>query len=105
MNEKKIIKVLILDPSDNVAIALTNLPMKSHLEVKLEENKTKTIETKEAIPQGHKLALINVECGDWIIKYGERIGKAKSLITAGSHVHVHNVEDNTELLVLERRPK
>lgn len=44
------------------------------------------------IPAGHKVALKAIETGEKIIKYGYPIGKAKTAITAGAHVHTHNVK-------------
>ncbi|PKM53001.1 MAG: galactarate dehydratase, partial [Firmicutes bacterium HGW-Firmicutes-5] len=40
----------------------------------------------EDIPQGHKIALQNLEVGDTIIRYGEVIGYAKSTIQKGSWI-------------------
>jgi hypothetical protein len=92
-------RVLIIDPKDNVGIALDDL-------VKGQKTRTSTghsIVAQENVALGHKLALRDLNQGDWIIKYGERIGKASVSIRAGYHVHEHNVEDITEELVQERR--
>jgi len=50
------------------------------------------VEIKERIPMGHKFALRDIEPGEYVIKYGERIGIATARIEAGEHVHVHNLE-------------
>jgi altronate dehydratase small subunit len=46
----------------------------------------------EAIPFGHKVAIMDVPEGTYVCKYGEVIGRATAEIEAGRHVHVHNVE-------------
>lgn len=44
------------------------------------------------IPYGHKFAVCAMRAGSEVIKYGEVIGRARSDIDVGEHVHVHNVE-------------
>ena len=51
-----------------------------------------TIVLREAVPQGHKVALQPHRTGDSVIKYGQRIGRATAPIEAGEHVHSHNLE-------------
>ncbi len=43
------------------------------------------------IPAGHKIALCDIPQGEYVIKYGEIIGRAKVDIKAGEWVHTHNV--------------
>ncbi len=105
MYKQDMSKILLIETIDNVAITLINLPAKSHVVVNLSSIKSRSVVTSEDIPQGHKLALKDFAPGDWIIKYGERIGRAKCAIKAGAHVHIHNVIDITEELTSERRPK
>jgi altronate dehydratase len=50
-----------------------------------------TVRATEDVPLGHKIALLDIGCGQAIIKYGEVIGRASQPITAGAHVHVNNV--------------
>lgn len=45
----------------------------------------------QGIPFGHKVALGDLAPGDVVIKYGVVIGRAKSSIRRGEHVHVHNI--------------
>ncbi|MEL7569849.1 MAG: UxaA family hydrolase, partial [Eubacteriaceae bacterium] len=44
------------------------------------------------IPYGHKVAVIAINKGELINKYGEEIGIASKDITPGEHVHVHNLD-------------
>jgi altronate dehydratase small subunit len=46
----------------------------------------------EDITFGHKLALNDIPQWSSVIKYGEAVGMATSLIKKGQHVHVHNVD-------------
>jgi altronate dehydratase len=80
-------RALLLSPSDNVAVALSDLS--SGTTVSVGEERLQTI---EAIPQGHKIALSDLAEDAPVIKYGSEIGRATRPITRGSHVHVHNVE-------------
>ena len=50
------------------------------------------------IPLGHKIALGRIEAGELVLKFGVPIGRARAPISAGDHVHVHNLEDITEEL-------
>jgi len=45
----------------------------------------------EAIPVDHKVAIRSIAPGEQVIKFGASIGRASAAITAGSHVHVHNL--------------
>ncbi len=72
---------------DNVAVALVDLAALAQASV----GETSLL-LKQAVPFGHKLALVDIKKGSPIIKYGEQIGIATRDITAGEHVHVHNVE-------------
>lgn len=79
-------KLLILDARDNVAVCLVDLKVGDLIE---QDNiKIKVI---NRIARGHKIASKEIAKGEGIIKYGERMGHAIAPITAGEHVHVHNI--------------
>lgn len=46
---------------------------------------------QRGVPFGHKVALFAIARGEQVIKYGVVIGHATADITAGEHVHVHNL--------------
>lgn len=46
------------------------------------------------VPQAHKVALVDIEENEDIIKYGNPIGHATKDIKKGEHVHVHNTKTN-----------
>jgi altronate dehydratase small subunit len=47
--------------------------------------------TREAIPFGHKVAIVAIRQGETVVKYGASIGRATADIAPGEHVHVHNL--------------
>ena len=72
-----------LSPSDDVAIALADLPAGTRID--------DAGETREAVKRGHKLALRDIAAGESILRYGQIIGVATTPIAAGGHVHSHNL--------------
>ena len=58
----------------------------------MENDKSVSIQSKNEIPLGHKIAMIDLNEGDTILKYGHDIGKVVKNIKKGEHVHVHNVK-------------
>jgi (2R)-sulfolactate sulfo-lyase subunit alpha len=51
-----------------------------------------TVTVLSDIPLGHKVALVNLNPGDRVLKYNEVIGVATQPIRVGDHVHVHNLK-------------
>ena len=80
-------RVLQINSHDTVAVALGSLEPGQEVMVG-----TLGVIVQEPIPFGHKLAIKPMRPGDWVIKYGERIGIATANVDVGQHVHVHNVE-------------
>jgi hypothetical protein len=78
-------RALVLDPADNVAVAVADLAAGESLPVAGE-----TVVVTAPIRFGHKLALRPLAAGDAVVKYHETIGVASRPIAAGEHVHVHN---------------
>ncbi|MFP3896776.1 MAG: UxaA family hydrolase [Anaerolineales bacterium] len=81
--------VLIISQNDDVAVALADLPKGINLSAK---EGSLTINTREPIPFGHKVALKPIKKTDRIIKYGASIGIAREQIMPGEHVHTHNLQ-------------
>ena len=86
------ISLLQIHPGDTVAVAPSSI-------------EAGTVErgiTCEAIPAGHKVALVDIAEGAEVIKYGFPIGRATCAIKAGQHIHSHNMAtglgDDTELV-------
>lgn len=78
-------RIIVLDPSDNVATALTPLTAGEAIASEAAE-----ITLAADIPQGHKLALCPIQRGEPVVKYGQPMGRATAPIAPGEHVHVHN---------------
>ena len=78
--------VVRLDPSDPVGLARSDL--EPGLELEAGEG---GLHLREAIPRGHKLALVDIPLGSEVRKYGQPIGVAVRDIAAGEHVHEHNL--------------
>ena len=80
-------KFIIADPKDNVATARVEVKADTVLIV---DDGSKII-IRELIPFGHKVALIDVNKDEGIVKYGQRIGIATKDIAVGELVHVKNL--------------
>lgn len=78
----KLPSALRIHPSDSVAVALRPLAIGDQFA---------GVRATAAIPQGHKLALIDLPAGSIVTKYGQPIGRATVAIAAGDHVHSHNL--------------
>jgi len=82
--------VLRINPADNVAMALHDLPAGTPLDLGASEG-VLAIANTEPIPFGHKVAIAPIRQGQEVIKYGASIGVARGDIAPGQHVHVHNL--------------
>ncbi|SFC72363.1 altronate dehydratase small subunit [Polaromonas sp. OV174] len=81
-------QVIILHPKDNVATAVADLAPGDSVPA----SDIASVKVAEAVPFGHKIALVAIPAGEPIYKYGEPIGLALKDIPAGGYVHVHNVD-------------
>jgi altronate dehydratase small subunit len=86
-------KIIIINPRDNVATALTDLKAGEVLPEEI-DGVQKAIKLNQDIPFGHKLGTREITAGSPVIKYGEVIGTASMAIRAGDYVHIHNVQSN-----------
>jgi altronate dehydratase len=77
---------LRISERDNVATALEALETGRAITVA-----GQTVVILEAIPSGHKVAILEIRSGEAVIKYGSPIGTATETIMPGRHVHIHNV--------------
>jgi altronate dehydratase small subunit len=88
-------KAMMMNSKDNVATALENLEAGVVASVIfLSQEVIREVTTKQAIPFGHKVAMMVIKKGDKVIKYGEVIGTASQNIELGEYVHIHNVKSN-----------
>ncbi|MGZ3534060.1 MAG: UxaA family hydrolase [Thermodesulfobacteriota bacterium] len=83
-------KIIVINEKDNVGTALETLRAGAEVLVQVRGHIEKITPSSD-IPMGHKLALRDIEKGEAVIKYGERIGQSTSRISRGEYVHIHNV--------------
>ncbi|MBT2645340.1 UxaA family hydrolase [Bacillus sp. ISL-34] len=84
-------RTVMMQPNDNVATALTNIPADNLVHVSC-QGKVYEIKVKDDIEFGHKFAVVAIEAGNDVFKYGEVIGISVKDIEVGEHVHIHNVD-------------
>ena len=66
--------------------------MLESIKINEKDNVEVMLQGTEAVPAGHKKALVDIKKGDPIIKYGNPIGLATEDIKAGDWVHTHNLK-------------
>ena len=86
-------RIIVLNPNDNVAVALTPLVPGETLNVD-GAHLASSVVVATAVPVGHKIALCDLAPGDTAIKYGQPIGKVTQPVQKGAHVHVHNLDSS-----------
>ncbi|HOO39427.1 MAG TPA: UxaA family hydrolase [Deltaproteobacteria bacterium] len=80
--------VIIINPQDNVAVALFDIPEGSPVLISGDLE----FPALEDIPFSHKVAVKDIPAGKTVRKYGESIGCAGEDIRQGSWVHTHNLK-------------
>lgn len=86
---------LVIEEGDSVAIVLQEIKKGTKVVLSSKEQ----FIAQENIPTGHKVSRMKILCGQDIIKYGLRIGRATKNIDKGYHVHVHNMEEVVEEVI------
>ncbi len=76
-----------LHPSDNIAVA--RVPLAPGTKLKFADGAE--VVALDYVPAGHKVALRKIGPNEIVIRYGQVMGRAKTAIEPGNHVHVHNV--------------
>ncbi|MDA7572815.1 UxaA family hydrolase [Candidatus Pelagibacter sp.] len=86
--------IIIHDEKDNVGVVVIDkiTPSQDCSCWVMENDKTVQIKSVNEIQLGHKIAMVDLNEGDTILKYGHDIGKVVKSIKKGEHVHVHNVK-------------
>ena len=88
-------KAIVIHEKDTVATTLEPLCAGDMIPVEI-QNHIEKIKLVDEIPAGHKFAIIDMEAGTDVIKYGEPIGQTTLKIARGEHVHRHNVASRTK---------
>lgn len=85
-------RAMRINPADNTATALNDLKAGESISLVSKSGPVGEMAARQAVPFGHKVAVVDIKKGDKILKYGEVIGLATQPISKGEHVHTHNVE-------------
>src|SRR5690242_16405197 len=80
-------RAIVLKSEDDVAVAKAPLDMGALL-----QDGAVTLEVRQAIKPGHKIARRALARGAAVRRYGQVIGFATQDIAAGEHVHTHNLD-------------
>ena len=87
---------IVMNQDDNCATALEDVPKDSKVQIL-----DISITINHTIPLGHKIALVDIEKGDLVKKYGQVIGFATVNILKGDWIHTHNLTSQYILEVLK----
>ncbi len=85
------LKGLKINPSDNVAVAISDLKKADSINIENTE-----IVLNADIPAGHKFALTDIPANSNIIKYGYPIGHAREDIKQGDWINEKTIKTNLE---------
>jgi (2R)-sulfolactate sulfo-lyase subunit alpha len=88
------IHFVLHDAKDTVAVVVVE-GVKAGAELEgwiMDEDKSTSVQARQDIPIGHKVALKDMNPGDTVWKYGVDMGKVIAPIKAGEHAHVHNIK-------------
>lgn len=83
----------VVMPDDNVATLLRDVETSETVLVAVGDEE-REIAVTDDVEFGHKVAIQEISNGGTVTKYGKSIGNATEDISAGTWVHVHNVESN-----------
>ncbi|MCQ2449901.1 MAG: altronate dehydratase family protein [Clostridia bacterium] len=93
-------KLFKINENDTVAVAVEPLKKGETVAVAGE-----SITLLSDVPAGHKVALKSVRNGENVLKYAYPIGRAKTDIQKGEHIHTHNLKSNlSDLLEYKYQP-
>ncbi|MBN1573916.1 MAG: UxaA family hydrolase [Deltaproteobacteria bacterium] len=87
------VQLLVHGVGDNVAVVVSDIKRGDVVKgLNMESGDEFEIESNADIPFGHKIALVDFNVDDTVIKYDNDIGRVVAEIKKGDHVHVHNVK-------------
>ena len=86
---------LRLDPADNLAVALADLPVGTEVE---------SVTLSEAIPAKQKFTLHDFAEGDTAVMYGVTVGRFNQAVPAGGLITTANLEHRSDSFTADSRP-
>ena len=83
---------LVHDKADNVGVIVVETVEagKKLSGLIMETGERVEVVSLDAIPLGHKIALVEMNENDTVLKYSSDIGRMTEAAKVGRHVHVHN---------------
>lgn len=87
---RSLAQAVVLHEDDDVAVLVESLEHGAVIAVNTGKGNI-SLHIRQALPLGHKIALRDLPTGHLVRKYGEVIGKLRSPVVAGEHIHVHNL--------------
>ena len=88
-------RAVLINKRDNVAVVLSPVCEGEKVSIYYNDRLLKNIVAQSDIPIYHKIAMVNLDTGLEIYKYGEVIGKMVVPAKEGSHVHVRELKGVT----------
>lgn len=86
-------KFLVHADDDSVGVAVSDIKAGEFVVgIIMDPDHEISVKSNHDIPLGHKIALKDVKTDEFIMKYGEKIGKATKDIKVGDWVHTHNLK-------------
>jgi altronate hydrolase len=82
-------EIVRIHPEDNVVVAVRPVTSGSSIEVD-----GRTIEVRDDVKVGHKIAIADLPANTDVVKYGFPIGHVTEDVATGSWVHSHNMRTN-----------
>lgn len=83
---------LVHREGDHVGVAVKDIKKGQTTEVlAMDTGGVTTVEVRDDIPLGHKVALADLAEGAQVIEYGDVIGVTSRPVKKGDWVHVHNI--------------
>lgn len=82
---------LVHNEGDHVGVAVQDVRPGQARATYMDSERTIELDVREAVPLGHKVALLDLGQDDDVIEYRARIGRTRQPIAKGALVHVHNV--------------
>jgi (2R)-sulfolactate sulfo-lyase subunit alpha len=87
------IQFLVHEKADNVGVATVDIKTGETAQgLFMDSQESLEMKLLQDVPLGHKIALTDIAAGTSVIKYGADIGRVVADISAGEHVHTHNLK-------------
>jgi (2R)-sulfolactate sulfo-lyase subunit alpha len=89
-----LIHFVLHDAQDSVAVVVVE-GVKAGMRLTgwiMDADRQISLDCRQDIPIGHKVALKDLAVGDTVLKYGIDMGRVVAPIRAGEHAHVHNIK-------------